>query len=136
MGQSGDITEITFNNDVTGSFTIFCKSNESGTLEKGGPRVNDDDNAVTGNGISLTQLNYRKGSFESPPVDWDMTDQDAQSKLEEATERGIQSKITIASITGVIFGGLGIPVGDLPGDTNTGLITLKIAFSGKVKKIA
>ena len=28
-----------------------------------------------------------------------------------------------------------IPV-DIPGDTNTGLVTLKIAFSGKVKKIA
>ena len=35
---------------------------------------------------------------------------------------------TITSINGAVYGGKGKPVGDLQGNTNTSLITLKLAF--------
>lgn len=136
MSQAGDITEITFNHPVEGAFSLFCKSNESGTLEPGGFRNNDDDNSRTGDGRLLIQKNNRNATFEAPPIDWDMTDTDAQEKLLKVSESPILSDITINSITGKIWGGRGIPVGDIPGDTNTGLVTLKIAFENKLKSLS
>lgn len=135
MSTAGDILEITFNHATEGSFSIFCKSNESGTLERGGFRSNDDDNSITGAGGFIDQMNYRRPSFESPPIDWDMTDTDAQDKLSNLAESSVLSDITINSISGKIWGGRGKPVGDIAGDTNTGLVTLKLAFENKIKPL-
>ena len=132
----GDITEITYNHPVFGSGTIYCKANESGTLERGGYRSNDDDNSVTGDGQFIDQINRRRGKFEAPPIAWDMTDKDEQEKLSNLAESPILADWTINHISGAIYGGKGKPVGDLPGDTNTAQVTLVIAFEGKVKKIS
>jgi len=136
MSVAGDITEITFNHPVEGAFTVFCKSNESGTLEPGGYRSNDDDNSSTGNGGFIDQMNWRRASFESPPIDWDMTGEDVQFKLVALAESSLRSDITITSISGKIWGGKGKPVGDVAGDTNTGLVTLKLAFENKLKSLS
>lgn len=136
MSVAGDILEITFSHPVAGSFSLFCKSNESGTLEKGGFRKNDDDNSRTADGRLINQMNNRNATFETPPIDWDMTGQDAQAKLEVLSESPILSDITINSISGKIWGGKGTPVGDIAGDTNTGLVTLKLAFENKLKSLS
>lgn len=132
----GDIVEITYNHEVLGSGTIFCKANEDGTLELGGYRSNDDDSGATGDGQMIDQLNWRRGSFETPPIAWDMTDVDELSKLAALAESPLLADWTIAHISGQIWGGKGKPVGDIAGATNTSLITLKLAFSGKLKPLS
>lgn len=131
----GDITEITYNHPVIGSGTIFCKANEDGTLDPGGFRSNDDANSITGDGRIIDQLNRVRGSFETPPVAWDMTDRDELQKLADMTESPVLADWTIANISGAIWGGKGKPVGDIQGNTNTALISLKIAFEGRLTKI-
>ena len=135
MSVSGDILEITFNHKVEGNFSVFCKSNESGTLEKGGLRSNDDENAITGAGTLLDQMNRVVAYFEAPPVDWDMTDTDALEKLSKLAESPFLSDIVISSITGTNWGGRGKPAGAIPGDTNTGLVTLKLKFENKLNQL-
>jgi hypothetical protein len=132
----GDIIEITYNHPVIGSGTLFCKSNEDGTLDLGGFRSNDDANSITGDGKLIDQLNRVRASFETPPIAWDMTEQDELKKLSEMTESPILADWTIESISGSIWGGRGKPVGDIQGNTNTDLITLKLAFEGKLEQIA
>lgn len=131
----GDILEITYNHPVIGSGTIFCKANEDGTLDPGGFRSNDDQNSITGDGRLIDQLNRVRGSFETPPIAWDMTDQDELEKLSNMTESPILGDWTISSISGAVWGGRGKPVGDIQGNTNTAQITLKLAFEGKLTKI-
>jgi len=132
----GDITEITYNHPTIGSGVIFCKSNEDGTLELGGYRSNDDDNSSTGNGKMIDQMNFRRASFECPPIAWDMTDVDEQQKLVALAESTVLADWTIDHISGKIWGGKGKPVGDIPGSTNTAQITLKLAFDNKLKQLS
>jgi len=132
----GDITEITYNHSVLGSGTLFCKSNEDGTIDPGGFRSNDDDNSITGAGQMIDQLNRVRGSFEAPPIAWDMTEIDELDKIRLMTESPVLADWTITSINGTIWAGRGKPVGDIKGNTNTSQISLKIAFENRLKKIS
>lgn len=132
----GDIIEITYNHSVLGSGTILCKSAEDGTMDLGGFRAADDDNMITGSGKLIDQINRVRASFESPPIAWDMTDKNELLKLSQMSESPILADWTITSISGAVFGGKGKPVGDLKGNTNTAQIPLKLAFEGRLEKIA
>lgn len=136
MYVGGDIREITYNHEVIGSGTLFCKAGEDGTIDLGGFRVNDDANSVTGDGQMIVQLNNTLGSFETPPIAWDMTDADELNKLTLLTESPINADWTFSVAGGAIFGGKGRPVGDIQGNTNTAQIGLKLAFEGKIKKLS
>jgi len=136
MGYTGgDILEITYNHPTIGSGTIFCKSNEDGTLDMGGLRTNDDANSVTGNGRMINQMNRALASFEST-IAWDMTDNDELDKIGKLAESPVLADWTISSVSGAIWGAKGKPVGDIQGNTNTALIKLKLAFENKLKQIA
>lgn len=131
----GDITEITYNHSVVGSGTLFCKSAEDGSLEPGGLRSNDDDAGSSGNGIMVDIMNWRRGSFECPPILWDMTGTDEQQKLISMASSPILADWTINSVSGKIWGGKGKPVGDIMGSTNSATIPLKLSFDGKLKPL-
>lgn len=132
---AGDVLEITYNHSVLGSGVIFCKANESGTIDRGGYRTNDDANQVTGDGQMIRQINRVLGSFEMP-IAWDMTDIDEQQKISDLSENPVLADWTINHISGAIWAGRGCPVGDIQADTNTAVMTLKLAFEGKLKKIS
>jgi hypothetical protein len=132
----GDIIEITYNHPVLGSGTIFCKSAEDGTIDFGGFRSADDDNMITGSGKLIDQINRVRASFESPPIAWDMTDKNELLQLSKMSESPVLADWTITSISGAVFGGKGKPVGDIKGNTNTAQIPLKLAFEGRLEKIA
>lgn len=135
MGYTGgDIVEITYNHPTIGSGVIFCKSNEDGTIDPGGLRSNDDANSIAANGRMIDQMNMVRASFESM-IAWDMTDVDELDKLRLLASNPVLADWTISSITGSIWGGKGKPVGDIQGNTNTALITLKLAFES-LKKIS
>ena len=135
MFVGGDILEVTFNHEVEGSGTFFCKSGEDGTLDPGGLRANDDAASVASNGKMINLINRVLASFETT-IAWDMVDQDELDKLRRMSASPILGDWTISSVSGAIWGGKGKPVGDLKGNTNTGLIPLKLAFEGEVKRIA
>lgn len=133
MGYTGgDILEITYNHPTIGSGVIFCKSNEDGTLDQGGFRSNDDANSIAANGRIIDQINRVRASFESM-ISWDMTDVDELEKLRQLAAHPVLADWTISSITGAIWGGKGKPVGDIQGNTNTALITLKLALESLEK---
>lgn len=131
---SGDILEITYNHSILGSGTIYCKANESGTIDRGGFRTNDDTNQITGDGRMIRQINRVRASFEMP-IAWDMTVQDELKTLSDLAASPVLANWTINHANGSIWGGKGCPVGDLQGDTNTSLTTLKLAFEGELRKL-
>lgn len=125
----GDTIEMTYNHPTLGSGSFFFKANEDGTVDQGGLRSNDDANAITGNGDMIDQMNRVRASFETPPMSWDMIDQDELNKLTDLAGSPILADWTITNVSGKIWGGKGKPVGDIQGNTNTALITVKIAFT-------
>jgi len=131
----GDILEITYNHSIIGSGSLFLKSNEDGTLDLGGYRSNDDANMITGDLQMIDQINATRGAYETPPVAWDMVDNDELKKISLMSESPVLADWTITSISGAIWGGKGKPVGDIQGNTNAATIGLKIAFSGRVRRL-
>lgn len=123
----GDTIEITYNHPL-GSGTLFLKANEDGNLKLGGYESNDDNNAITGDGQLIEQLNRVRGSYESPPVAWDMVDKDELTVLNNMAGHPDLGDWTISLINGTVWAGKGRPVGEIIGNTNTALIPLKLAF--------
>lgn len=135
--SGGDILEITYNHSVLGSGTIFCKAAEDGTIDLGGIRTADDENNVTGDGQMIQQMNRVLASFETPPIAWDMTNVDELSRLSALAASPVLGDWTISVVNGSIWGGKGKPVGDLKGNTNTGLVeSIKLNFENQLKQIS
>jgi|GEM_PF-978965 len=130
----GDIIEVVCSHPTLGDFRFAAKAGESFTLDKGGIRNDDDSSNVTGDGTMIQKKNRMLWSVEGPiAVDYQAdTEFDAITKLAESPELGTW---TITHISGTIWKGLGIPVGDFQSDTGTAQSTLKVSGSGKLEKI-
>lgn len=131
---AGDIRELTYNHPELGSGTLFSKSGEDFTIDEGGKRSNDDDNAMAG-GQRIDTMNEIPWSAEGT-VAWDATGQDELHQLTLMTGSPIEATWTVEHISGAIYQGSGKPVGDIKGNLNTAMVALKLAGSGKLEKIS
>lgn len=131
----GDIIEAFCSHPTLGDFRFAAKSNESFTLDSGGIRTNDDANSVTGAGEMIQQKNRVLWSLEGP-IAVDMLSGNEVENLPKLSESSELGTWTLTHISGVIWKGKGIPVGDLQIDTNTAQMTLKVAGGGKLEKIS
>ena len=130
----GDFTEVSCSHPEHGDMKFDPKANESWTLNEGGIRTNDDANSVTSNGKIIQQKNNTLWNAEGPiAVDLKGEQSDYLNKVTESSELGTW---VFSHISGAIYTGKGIPVGDLNTDTNTAQLTLKVAGSGKLSKIS
>lgn len=130
----GDITEVTFNHPTIGTGVIYPKSNEDSNYDLGGLRGNDDANMVDGAGNNIRQLNRVRWFFEIV-VAWDSSNETLE-KLNQLAGDPVEADWTFTNVNGSVYGGKGAPVGDVQGNGNTSVITLKVAGGGKMKKIA
>jgi len=89
---------------------------------------------IAGDGSSIRTLNRNRWSVELP-IAWDMNDANEIDKLTALAEDPVESDWTFTSINGTVWGGKGSPVGEIPGNGNTVLITLKVSGGGKLEKI-
>lgn len=132
MPTGGDITEITFNNPLVGSGTIFPKAGEDSSYDLGGFRATDDANMIDGGGNMILQLNRVRWSFKVV-VAWDMNDQETLEKIVQLISSTAPTEWTFANANGTVYGGTGVPVGDYEGNGNQSTFPLKVA-GGKVLK--
>lgn len=130
----GDIIEVTFNHPILGTGTFFPKSSEDSTFDLGGFRSNDDANMIDGSGEMIDQLNRVRWSFEGTGA-WDMLIREDLQRLTNLNESPVLSDWTITHINGSVWKGKGKPVGDVQGNGNAATFTLKLAGSGRMKKI-
>lgn len=134
MPVGGDIIEITSNHPTLGSVTLFPKSSEDSTFNTGGFRGEDDMAKIAGDGSSIRTLNRNRWSVELP-ISWDMNDANEIDKLTALAKSPVESEWTFTSINGTVWGGKGAPVGEIPGNGNTVIITLKVSGGGELSKI-
>ena len=128
----GDILDITcvFQGKT---YRFSPKANESGTLDKGGFRTNDDANQITSNGQMMRQINRARWMFECP-IACDTISDYEMIALNLMTATPILGNWQFNLISGAIFTGQGCPVGDISTDTNAGTIQLKVSGNGELLK--
>lgn len=134
MAVHGDILEITYNHPTIGSGVLFPKANESTTIDLGGFRNNDDASQVTTAGDLMIPKNRVAGSFEVTVENDNIFRNDLRRMVDVSGENDL-ADWTIQHISGAIYTGKGVPVGDLQADMNTGTFTLKVAFGAGLTKI-
>jgi hypothetical protein len=130
---TGDVLEVTINNPVVGSFTVYVKAGEESTFNTGGFRAVDDNNMIDGSGAMINQLTRNRWSFECT-VGWDMNERTDIEKLSSVSGSPAESDITISSINGIVYGGKGTVVGDLMG-SNKGTIPVKFSGGGVLAQL-
>lgn len=130
----GDIIELVAQNPVLGSFRFSPKANEAFTLNKGGLRTNDDNNGITGNGQAIRQLNRMRWSIDGPAA-VDFLSGNGFDDLDKLASSPRDTTWTITLVSGQIYKAVGWPVGEMPVDTNTAQVTLKIQGSGQLEPL-
>ena len=130
----GDVKEMVAQNPDAGSFRFSPKAAESFTLNKGGLRNNDDSNGVTGNGQGIYSVNRFRWSAEGP-VAVDFLSGNGFEDLDKLAESQKETTWTITLISGQIYKGVGRLVGEMPVDTNTAQVTLKVQGGGKLEPL-
>lgn len=128
----GDILDITCTHLGT-TYRFSPKANESGNLDKGGIRGNDDQSQITSNGQMMRQLNRSRWMFECPIACDTISDYELKSLNIMAASPALGAW-QINLISGGIYTGNGAPVGDIAMDTNAGTITLKISGNGELQQ--
>lgn len=130
----GDIKEITFNHPILGSGTIYPKANEDSTFDPGGYRNDDDQDSIAGNGAAIYKKTLKRWMFETTCA-VDMNDKEEVQILADISEQTEEADWTIESVNGTIYGGKGLPVGDLNWNGNASTFTFKVSGGGKLLKI-
>lgn len=130
----GDILEITCNHPNLGSFRFATKADESYTIDPGGYRSDDDDSMITGDGQMIDKINRVRWHIEGP-VQCDFISENEVKNLPLLSESPALGTWTVTHISGVVWRGLGKPVGDLQADSNDANISLKIAGGGRLEKL-
>jgi hypothetical protein len=131
----GAFTEVTYNHPTLGTGVLFPKSGEDATLDLGGNRSADDANMITANGQMIDQMNYVRGSFEATIAN-DMSNNLEAEKINALANSPVLADWTMTHTNGAVYAGKGKPVGDIQNNANAATFTLKLAFTGKVSKIA
>jgi len=124
----GDTINAKVIHPTIGSHSFSFKSDEDATVKLGGFKSDDDEGGITGDGQFIDKLTRTRGVFETPPVSWDQIGNNELGILQDLASSPDLGDWTITNVSGAIYGGLGKPVGDLAGNTNTGLIPLVLHF--------
>ena len=128
--NAGDIREIVGRNSI-GDIRLEVKSGESGKINFGGFRA-DDDSGVTGGGSLIRKAVRKPWSLEvSVMVDLGMSG----VTLEDLAISEDETTWVITLVDGSVYTGNGIPVGDLDYDTAEAQAELKIVGSDYLRKL-
>lgn len=126
--SAGDTLRIDFDHDTEGTFGFECKAAEDVEIDHGGVKVADESDSVGANGTPIFKLN-RSMATVSLSLLYDMRDSgNVLLKMRAINASAKMARITISHISGAYFGGLGMPVGDLKGNLNTGIAQIKYNF--------
>lgn len=130
----GDVKEITYNHPTLGSGAFFPKSGEDSTFDPGGYRSDDDENGVDGSGEMIDKMNLKRWSCEVT-LGSDMNTRVDLLRVSDLAESPVLASYTVTHVNGTVWAGKGKPVGDVKHNGNAATLPLKLAGSGRMKKI-
>ena len=135
--NGGDLLEITCNHPTLGSTTFFVKSGEDFTVDLGGLKTDDSQEAIDSGGNAIYMLTRKRWSVEATLV-WDMVSADRKEleKIHAYAGSPQEGEWTVEHLNGTVYGGTGKPVGDYAASGKDATIKLKLQGSGNLEEIA
>lgn len=127
----GDIKEFKVEHPTLGSFVFEPKANEDTESNRGGVRINDDDNGLTASGSIILSGSVTR-PYIQPTLAWN---NEVDDFLNEWAASAELATTTYTLINGDVFRGKTIPVGDIKPSTLNATIQVKFAGSGVFQKI-
>ena len=112
----------------------FQKANEDSTFDPGGFRNDDDADSISGSGQAIYKKNRKRWSFEVVCA-MDMNEAEEVDVLKNIAKENEEADWTITHINGTVYGGKGLPVGDLQWNGNASTFTFKVGGSNILSKI-
>lgn len=135
MAQGGDIEEVRVTHPTLGSRVFFAKAAEDNDYDLGGFRNEDDENMIDGSGELIVKKNRKRGYLQVVlSIDQDVREDD--KFLNDIAESTDLADWTWSVVTGRVYGGKGTIVGDIQPNQNASTCSIKVAFGGRVQKIA
>lgn len=131
MIASGDLFNISCDQDEVGGFTYGFKSTEDAPTDKGGWEISDDKNSITSAGERIAVYNRIAGELELVVG----ATVGAYEKTKEYVNSRLEGTWTVAYPDGSIRAGKGQPVGEIKLNPGTGTISFKVQFSGQFEEI-
>lgn len=135
MGNiAGYFEEVNCQHSVAGNRKFDLKSGEDSELDRGGLRIIDDDNNRTASGKLIIQYENKQPYIQFTAV----VDGELENYINTLIKNS-DSEIpnwTLTHISGDIYTGNGVIVGDVKPNRNAGTVQLKVAFEGDLLLIS
>ncbi len=130
---AGYFTEINCQHSIVGNRKFDLKSGEDSEIDRGGLRTIDDDNNRTASGKLIIQYENKQPYVQFTSV----VDGDLEDYIQNLIANSIEeiANWTLTHISGDIYTGNGIIVGDVKPNRNAGTVQLKVAFEDQLLKI-
>ena len=130
---AGDFTEISYNHPTLGTGFFYPVAGEDGSLDTGGFRTEDDNQAIAGNGEAIDKMKRTRWSYEDT-LKWDMSGVNDIDMLTKMTASVHHAVFTFTHVSGAVWQATGKPVGDIVGSGQNASIPIKFSGGGVAKK--
>lgn len=131
---AGYFTGVKCQHGTVGNLNFDLKSGEDSELDRGGDRIVDDENNRTSSGQLILQYESKQPYIQFTSV----TDAETEDYIQDLIPASADELPvwTLTHISGRVYSGKGVIVGDVKPNNNAGTVQLKIAFEGELLLIS
>ncbi len=131
---AGYFEEMNCQSSIAGNRKFDLKSGEDSEIDRGGKRIVDDDNNRTASGKLILQYENKQPYIQVTSV----VDGDLENYIQTLIESSDQEipNWTLTHISGDIYTGNGVIVGDVKPNRNAGTLQFKVAFEDQLLLIS
>ena len=130
---AGYFTEVFCQHSIVGNLKFDLKSGEDSEIDRGGFRIVDDENNRTSSGQLINQFENKMPYIQfTCGVDGDVEDY-IQNLIKETPNE--LPNWTLTHISGDVYAGIGVVVGDVKPNRNAGTLQIKVAFENELLRI-
>lgn len=131
---AGYFEEVNCVHSIVGNRKFDLKSGEDSEISRGGKRIVDDENNYTASGKLILQFENKQPYIQVTAV----VDGDVENYIQNLIAASDQEipNWTLTHISGDIYTGNGVIVGDVKPNRNAGTVQFKVAFEGELLLIS
>jgi len=133
MIVAGYFVEVSCKHSIVGNKVFDLKSGEDSEVDRGGFRIVDDENNRTSSGQLIVQYENKQPYIQVVAA----VDGETEDYIQDLIKESINEvpNWTLTHISGDIYAGAGVIVGDVKPNRNAGTLQFKVAFENELLRI-